>query len=204
MFFESFSSENGQGLEKPKAGKTPTEYWFDASPYSVILFFSCLHLPAVLLGVCSSAVPWLWGDGFCGVLVLPILHKIQNWSNIETWHFFMPSYSSWCQPRWALSWKPKQLGGVLKVRESTNDIASNQGESYLDIPWSFKWYLIKNQTKLPAVVRLLHCGTSANQLLYLSRMGSVCLGVVQCKALFIPFSLLALWLVKGCISCTQH
>lgn len=103
----------------------------------------------------------------------------------------MPSYSSWCQPRWALSWKPKQLGGVLKVRESTNDIASNEGESYLDIPWAFKSYLIKNQTKLPAVVTLLYCGTSANQQLYWNRMGSVCLVVVQCKAPSIPFSLLS-------------
>lgn len=94
-------------------------------------------------------------------------------------------------PRWALSWKPKQLRGVMKVRDSTSDIASSQGESYLDFLWSFKWYLIKNQAKLPAVVTLLYCGTSANQLLYQSRVGSVYLGVVQCKAPSIPFSLLS-------------
>lgn len=65
----SFSLESGQGLEKPKTGKIQTEYWFGATPHSVIVF-ACLHLPAVLLGVCSPAVPWLGGEGFCGVLVL--------------------------------------------------------------------------------------------------------------------------------------
>lgn len=108
------------------------------------------------------------------------------------------------EPRWALSWKPEQLRGVMKVKDSTNDIASNQGESYLDFPWSFKWYIIKHQVKLPAVVTLLYCGTSSNQLLYQSRVGTVYLDVVQYKAPSIPFSLLALWLVKGCISCTQY
>ena len=55
--FESFPPENGQGQEKSKAGKTSTEYSLGVSPYDLTLCLPCLHLPAVLLDVCSPALP---------------------------------------------------------------------------------------------------------------------------------------------------
>lgn len=127
-------------------------------PLTVWVFSSLAY---TFLQFCLVSVAQLFHDWEDMDFVVYWCFTVQNRSNTETWHFSVPSYSSWCQPRWALYWKPKQLGGVLKVRESTNDIASSQSESYLDFPWSFKWYLIKHQTKLPAVVTSLYCGTSS-------------------------------------------
>lgn len=56
MVFESFPPENGQGLEKSRAGKT-SKYSFGVSPYGPTLCLPCLHLPAVLLHVHSPALP---------------------------------------------------------------------------------------------------------------------------------------------------
>lgn len=64
MVFESFPLENGEGLEKSKAEKTSTEWPFSVSLYGPTLCLPYLHLPAVLLDVCSPALPSLRGDGF--------------------------------------------------------------------------------------------------------------------------------------------
>lgn len=47
MVFETFPPENGQGLEKSKAGKTSSEYSFGVNAYGLTFCLPCLHLPAV-------------------------------------------------------------------------------------------------------------------------------------------------------------